>query len=93
LKWTSYCAIVFYLVVLAGGIIGSIHGTDIVYNFNDIGCKMTAIGDDILNGRLSPTVANRFFVGIAPLATDLSSFNSSFNTMWIQNQNVKISLV
>lgn len=72
---------------------GVAHGTDIVNNFNDIGCKLTSIGDDILNGRLSPTVSNRFFVGITPLAADLSSFNSNFNTIWTQNQNVIVSLI
>jgi hypothetical protein len=78
---------------MAGAIMGAAHGTDIVYSFNDIGCRLTSIGDDILNGRLSPTVANRFFVGITPLATDLASFSSSFNTIWTQNQNVKIPLI
>jgi hypothetical protein len=71
---------------------GILHGSDIVYSFNDVGCKITAIGDDILNGRLSPTVENRFFVGITPLSTDLSTFNSDFNTIWIQNQNVNYLL-
>jgi hypothetical protein len=56
LKWTAYCALFFYLAVMAGGILGVIKGADIVYSFNDLGCKTAAVADDTLNGRLSPSV-------------------------------------
>ena len=41
---------------MAGGILGIIQGANLVYSFNDVGCKTAALGDDIVNGRLSPTV-------------------------------------
>ena len=75
---------------MAGGILGIIRGADIIYYFNDIGCKTSALSDDTINGRMSPTVEDRFFVGLSPFSTDLSSFNSSFDTIWTQNQNVCI---
>lgn len=88
LKWTAYISVICYLAIMAGGILGIIQGSNIINAFNDVGCKTAALGDDILYGRLSPTVENRFFTGIAPLSTDLVSYNSSFNTIWTQNSNV-----
>jgi hypothetical protein len=85
LKWPAYCAVLAYLLVLGGGIIGIIQGPDIVYYFNDVGCKTSALADDLLNGRISPSVDGRFFVGIAPLKTDLGIFQTSYNTIWTQN--------
>lgn len=49
-------AAICYFVVMAGGILGIIEGSKIISAFNDVGCKTAALGDDILNGRLSPTV-------------------------------------
>ena len=92
LKWTAYLTIVFYIVVAVGGIIAVMGGPNIVLYFNDVGCKMTAIGDDLVNGRLSSTVANRFFTGLSPFSTDLTSFISSFNTIWTQSSNVLFNI-
>ena len=85
LKWTAYCAVLSYLLILTGAMLGIIKGADIVYYYNDIGCKTAAVADDTLYGRLSPTVDNRFFVGLSPFSTDLGTFNSTFNTIWTQN--------
>ena len=74
-----------------GGIIAVMGGPNIVLYFNDVGCKMTSVGDDIVNGRLSSAVANRFFTGLSPFATDLTSYIASFNTTWTQSQNVSIA--
>lgn len=49
---------------MVGGILGIYKGADIVYSFNDVGCKTAAVADDTMYGRLSPTVENRFFVGL-----------------------------
>jgi len=49
-----------------------------------MGCKLLSIGDDMLYGRLSPTVNNRFFVGLTPLGTDLTTFKTALNTIWSQ---------
>lgn len=49
---------------------------------------MIALADDMYYGRLSPTVANRFFTGLNPFSTDLTSFKTNFNTIWTQTQNV-----
>ena len=70
---------------MAGAILGLIKGVQIVKYFNDVGCKTAAVADDTLYGRLSPTVENRFFVGLSPYSTDLTTFNSTFNTIWTQN--------
>jgi len=63
-------------------------GADIINYFSDVGCKLTAIPDDLLYGRISPSVSGRFFTGISPFATDLSSFKTNFNTIWTQSQGV-----
>jgi hypothetical protein len=81
-------AIICYLAVAGAGIIAIVQGSNIILYFNDIGCKITAIGDDFVNGRLSPTVENRFFTGLSPFSTDLTSFKTNFNTIWTQSQNV-----
>jgi hypothetical protein len=92
LKWPAYSALLLYLGIAIGAILGLMKGADIIYYFNDIGCKTAAVADDTLNGRLSPTVDNRFFVGLTPLSTDLTSFNSTFNTIWAQTVNVSMFL-
>ena len=88
LKWTAYCSVLFFTSIMIGGLLGIIKGVDIVYYFNDVGCKTASVADDTIYGRLSPTVENRFFTGLSPFSTDIASFNSSFNTIWTQNQNV-----
>jgi hypothetical protein len=60
-------------------------GTQIILNFNDIGCKLTAIADDIVYGKVSTTVDNRFFSGLSPYAADLTTFKAGFNTIWTQS--------
>ncbi len=53
---------------MAGTILALISAPDIVNYYNDIGCKLSGIIDDTINGRLSPTVNNRFFIGLNPLS-------------------------
>lgn len=79
-------------MVLVGGILAIMKGADIINYFSDVGCKLTAIPDDLLYGRISPSVSGRFFTGISPYAADLSSFKTSFNTIWTQSQGVYILL-
>ncbi len=67
LKWPAYIALVLYIVVLVGGLLGLIDGSMIVKKYNDVGCKNAAIFDDLLNGRISGSVDGRFFVGLEPL--------------------------
>lgn len=90
LKWTSYVSVLCYLMVLIGGILAIMEGADIINYISDVGCKITAIPDDILYGRLSPTVSGRFFTGISPFSADLTSFKTNFNTIWTQSQSVNL---
>lgn len=85
--------VIFYLVVLAGAVLAVIQGPDIVNYFNDFGCKTVSIGDDLIYGRISSNVENRFFVGLSPFSTDLASFQSNFNTIWTQSSSVLILLL
>lgn len=78
------------MVVAAGGALAITQGSQIVMNFNDIGCKMMAVADDTVYGKLSTTVPNRFFSGLNPFGTDLNSYKTSFNTIWTQSSNVKL---
>ena len=75
-------------MVLIGGILAIMKGADIINYFSDVGCKLTAIPDDLLYGRISPSVSCRFFTGISPFATDLSSFKTNFNAIWTQSLGV-----
>jgi hypothetical protein len=56
LKWTAYCSVIWYLTIIVGSILGIMKGANIVYYFNDVGCKTAAVADDTVYGRLSPTV-------------------------------------
>lgn len=42
-------------------------GPDITNYINNVGCRITAVADDTLNGRISPVDDSVFFVGITPL--------------------------
>ena len=75
-------------MVLIGGILAIMKGADIINYFSDVGCKLPAIPDDLLYGRISPSVSGRFFTGISPFATDLSSFKTNFNAIWTQSLGV-----
>ncbi len=90
LKWPAYMTVVCMVVVMIGGVMGIVQGVTVVQYFNDVGCKFAALGDDMLNGRISPTVTNRFFVGVSPLGVDFGTFSTGFNTIWTQNQNVTL---
>ena len=92
LKWTAYFTVIFYLVVVIGGVLAAINGSAIVKHWSDIGCKGAALADDIINGRLSPTVDDRFFVGISPLSSALTTYQTDIDTFWVQNENVVSSL-
>lgn len=67
LKWPAYFSLIFYIIILTGGIIGLIEGPMIIKKYNDLGCKNAAIFDDLLNGRISGKVDGKFFVGLSPL--------------------------
>ena len=42
-------------------------GPDITNYINNVGCRIAAVADDTLNGRISPVDDSVFFVGITPL--------------------------
>jgi len=88
LKWTAYLTVLFYLLVVAGGAIAVLNAPDIVNYWNDVGCKGAALGDDLVNGRMSPSVQNRFFVGLVPLSTALTAYRTDLGTFFVQNSNV-----
>lgn len=69
LKWPAYFALIFYIIVCVGGLIGLIDGSTIIKKYNDVGCKNAAIFDDIINGRISGQVDGKFFVGLTPLSS------------------------
>ena len=85
LKWTAYMTFIFYLVVLVGSLLAVISASDIVRYYNDVGCKGASLADDIINGRLSPTVDNRFFAGLTALSTALTTYQTDISTFWAQN--------
>lgn len=89
LKWPAYFSLIFYIIVLVGGIIGLIDGSVLVKKYNDLGCKNAAIFDDILNGRISGEVEGKFFVGLSPLSNELTVFNNSkLSTFYSDSSNV-----
>lgn len=77
LKWPAYISLVLYLIVCVGGLIALIEAPLIIKKFSDVGCKKAAMFDDMLNGRISPTVDGRFFVGLEPLRNELNIFNGT----------------
>ena len=85
LKWTAYVSIVFYLIVVIGSLLAVISAPDIVNYYNDVGCKGASLPDDIINGRLSPTVEDRFFAGLTALSTALTTYQTDISTFWAQN--------
>jgi hypothetical protein len=52
------------MIVCVGGLIALIEAPLIIKKLNDVGCKKAAIFDDMLYGRISPSVGGRFFVGL-----------------------------
>ena len=85
LKWTAYFSVIFYLLVAVGSLLAVINASDIVRYYNDIGCKGASLADDIVNGRLSDTVDDRFFVGLTALESALTTYQTDLNTFWTQN--------
>jgi hypothetical protein len=75
-------SLVLFLLVMTGSILAIIEAPIVIKYFNDIGCKLSAIIDDMAYGRISPTVDNRFFVGLDPLKKELEDFDSHINTFF-----------
>lgn len=87
LKWTSYVLILVTLVCVGGSVSGLMKGSEVIGHFNNTGCKVVAIFDDTLYGRVSDD-GESFFIGMEPLATSLDLFNSKINTFYTQSSNV-----
>lgn len=60
---TIFC----YLLITIGSAAALFTGPDITNHVNGVGCRITAVVDDTLNGRISPSNDSIFFVGITPL--------------------------
>jgi|JI8StandDraft_1071087.scaffolds.fasta_scaffold1498200_1 hypothetical protein len=60
---TIFC----YLTISTGAAVALAGGPDITNYVNNIGCRLTALIDDTLNGRISPENDTIFFVGLTPL--------------------------
>lgn len=60
-------AVFMYLVVCIGSAAALAGGPDIVYHYNNIGCRMAAVADDTLYGRISPSDDSVFYIGLTPL--------------------------
>jgi hypothetical protein len=56
-----------YLAISGGAAVALAGGPDITNYINNVGCRITAVADDTLNGRISPVDDSVFFVGITPL--------------------------
>lgn len=85
LKWPSYITILIFIFIVTGSAAALYRGPDLTNHFNNFGCKLTAILDDTLNGRISPSDDTKFFVGISPLKDELTTFNGSFNTFFSES--------
>ena len=88
LKWTSYILVVATIVSLAGSLGGLLKGTNVISHSNNTACRMVAVLDDVENGRVSDD-GETFFIGLNPLAGQLTSLNSKLNTFYTQSQSVK----
>lgn len=69
LKWPVVVTCLCYLIIIGGSAAALAGGTNIISHYSHIGCRLTALADDTLNGRLSTTDNSSFFVGIAPLSS------------------------
>ncbi len=87
LKWPAYCLVFFYLLVAIGSAAALAGGPDITNHVNNIGCRITALADDTLNGRISPSDDSVFFSGLTPLKSELTDFSSRYNTFFSQSNN------
>ena len=82
LKWPAYLAIFIYLLVCVSAAAALSGGPNVTNDYSNIGCQVMAVADDTLNGRISPTDDSAFFVGISPLYSELTSFDSGLNTFF-----------
>lgn len=71
LKWPGYLAILSYLLIVISSAAALSTAPNVTNDYNNIGCQLMAVADDTLNGRISPTDSDVFFVGIAPLDEEL----------------------
>lgn len=68
LKWPAYLSIITYLLIVVSASAALAGGPNITNDVNNVGCQLMAVADDTLNGRISPTDEDVFFVGINPLS-------------------------
>ena len=85
LKWPAYCTMLCYLVICVGASAALAGGPEITNYVNNIGCRLTAVADDTLNGRISPTDDSVFFVGLSPLKSEFGDFSLKLNTFFSQS--------
>jgi hypothetical protein len=85
LKWPAYCTILCYLVITVGSAGALAGGPDVTNYVNNIGCRLIAVADDTLNGRISPSDDSVFFVGLTPLKSEFTDFSTKLNTFFSQS--------
>lgn len=85
LKWPAFCTIFCYLVISIGAAAALAGGPDVTNHVNNIGCRLVAVADDTINGRISPTDDTVFFVGLGPLKTEFVDFGAKLNTFFSQS--------
>lgn len=73
---------------LAGSISGLLKGPEVFSHYNNTLCKLGALMDDTVNGRVSDD-GETFFIGLDPMGTQLLSLNSKLSTFYTQSQNVR----
>jgi hypothetical protein len=74
-----------FIVISVGASAALFGGPDVTNHVNNIGCRLTAVIDDTLNGRISPSDDSVFFVGLTPLKSELTDFNSKIDTFFSQS--------
>jgi hypothetical protein len=53
LKWPAYASLITFLIIIVASLIALVSASEIVNDFNNVGCKNATMIDDTLNGRLS----------------------------------------
>ena len=73
------------MIIITGSAAAVYAGTDITNYFSNVGCRVTAVLDDTINGRISPSDDRVFFVGLSPLKDELTTFNGSYATFFSES--------
>jgi hypothetical protein len=53
LKWPAYASLIAFLIIIVASLMALVSASEIVNDFNNVGCKNATMIDDTLNGRLS----------------------------------------